>query len=92
MECRNILCIYYEEGFCSLNEIEINELGMCYDCIIVDIPEEYLQQKREEALLKLKNITYTDTPYTSDTVIFNINILVIYMCIKYQVAGNHVII
>jgi hypothetical protein len=51
INCELVLCVYYENGKCILDSIEINSLGMCDACITVDIPEEYISEKRQ-ALLK----------------------------------------
>ena len=50
MECRNDLCVYYSYNSCLLDEIEVNEVGMCASRINVAFTEEELSKKREEAL------------------------------------------
>jgi len=46
--------VYYSDGLCTVDEIAINELGMCDACITVDIPEDYLKEKRDEILEQLE--------------------------------------
>lgn len=54
MKCENKLCIYFKAGFCILNKIQIDELGMCDSCIRVNLCEHELLPKRLELLEKLE--------------------------------------
>jgi len=63
MTCRNNLCAYYAANLCTVEAIEINELGMCDTCIMVDIPENYLSVIRNELLRQLENGKEDDEKY-----------------------------
>ncbi len=62
MRCEFELCIYQRDGSCNLDHIIINEWGMCDTCILVDVETDFLQEKKNEALLQLHS-----NPFTSDT-------------------------
>lgn len=53
MKCDNELCIYEKDGLCSLREIELDIVGLCKDCIYVDIDEEYLYRQKETMIKRL---------------------------------------
>lgn len=52
MKCENLYCIYEQNGKCILDEIEINSVGMCSECILLPIPidaaDKMKSVKREE--------------------------------------------
>lgn len=48
MECCNRLCIYEENGSCSLDEIDLNELGLCGQCITISIDEITLKNLKKK--------------------------------------------
>ena len=50
MKCENKFCIYESKGKCTLNEINIDSLGMCADCIYPDIDEKVLNQAKLKLL------------------------------------------
>ena len=50
MKCENSFCIYQSKGKCMLDEVEIDDLGMCTECIVPDIDEEILNQAKEKGL------------------------------------------
>ena len=50
MLCEYNLCIYQKDGECTLNEIEINSLGMCDDCILPNIDDNTLEEAKEKLL------------------------------------------
>ena len=43
MICYASLCVYNEDEECRLGEITINELGMCDDYIMPEIPKDVLE-------------------------------------------------
>ena len=43
-KCENNLCVYYQKGCCSLDDISLNDLGVCS----IPIPEPVLQIYREK--------------------------------------------
>lgn len=50
MNCENNYCIYESNGKCLLDEIGIDSLGMCTECIYPDIDEEILNQAKSKLL------------------------------------------
>lgn len=54
MECQSHYCIYNRNFICMLEEIEINSLAMCEECIIAAIPDEDLEQIKEKQLHNIR--------------------------------------
>jgi hypothetical protein len=52
IECVFYYCIYNRDFRCVLEKIKINMFGMCDDCTIVAIPEEFLRPLKERQLEK----------------------------------------
>lgn len=52
MRCENEFCIYWKEEQCCLNEISLDIMGCCQECIYVEIEEQVLQRVREKAIAK----------------------------------------
>jgi len=52
MTCENDHCIYNRKTKCILDEIYINSLGMCDDCIIVSLNDDFLINEKEKQLRK----------------------------------------
>lgn len=52
MNCENCFCIYYENGQCLLENISLNILGMCENCVYINIDEEILHKEREKGLAR----------------------------------------
>lgn len=48
MKCENEFCIYQEKGSCVLDDINLDILGQCTECIYVDIPESQLENFKKE--------------------------------------------
>ena len=55
MKCENTFCIYQSKGKCILNEVSIDSLGMCTECIYLDIDEKTLHQAKLKNLKNMKN-------------------------------------
>jgi len=47
MKCENGFCIYQENDECLLEEISLDILGQCTDCIYIDLEEKTLNQVKE---------------------------------------------
>ena len=47
MNYENYLCIYENDGQCILDEIEL-DVGLCKECIYVDISNNDLEQKKQK--------------------------------------------
>lgn len=50
LRCENKFCIYWKEYECTLDEIELDELGCCQMCIYVEVDEDILEKSRQEIL------------------------------------------
>ena len=50
MKCENRFCIYQSKGKCILDEINIDSLGMCVECIHPAIDEKILNQAKLKLL------------------------------------------
>lgn len=48
MNCENSFCIYQKGGECLLDEISLDNSGMCEDCIRPNIPEQILENEKEK--------------------------------------------
>ena len=54
MKCENTFCIYQDEGKCSLDDICLDNSGMCSDCIYVSMDKDIIFKAKEEILQRLK--------------------------------------
>ena len=54
MNCNMTICIYNKNTQCALDEININSLGMCDDCIIVSIDEDLLAKEKAHQLKEIE--------------------------------------
>ena len=54
MNCENDYCIYNGEGACALKRVDINSLGMCDDCIMISLDEDFLKSEKSRQLDKLE--------------------------------------
>lgn len=50
MYCDNCFCVYWLNNCCFFDEISLDALGRCQDCICVNISEEVLQKERKKVL------------------------------------------
>ena len=55
MKCENNYCIYQYEDKCILDEISIDGLGMCAECIYPDIDEKTLNEAKTKNLKDRRN-------------------------------------
>ncbi|WP_195985462.1 hypothetical protein [Clostridium sp. D33t1_170424_F3] len=53
LSCENHWCIYNEEHDCMLEEIELDRMGLCRNCIL-NIPDEMEEKLKDEALEDFK--------------------------------------
>ncbi len=53
MQCENIFCIYHKGGICTLSRIELNASGICTSCILINIPEQTLNDLKEKTLQEM---------------------------------------
>ena len=54
MTCEYELCIYNRDFSCIVDNPEINSLGMCDVCIIIDIDKKFLEKEKERQLAKFE--------------------------------------
>ncbi len=50
MRCEHNFCIYCDNDKCQLKEIWIDSLGMCSNCIEINIEDETLKELKKELL------------------------------------------
>ena len=50
MKCEYEYCIYNSGNECMFEEVTINNLGMCDDCIIISLDKEFLETKKKQQL------------------------------------------
>ena len=50
MKCAFDYCIYNKNFMCVLDEVEIDNAGMCETCIIVSLDTEFLESEKERQL------------------------------------------
>ncbi len=56
MICENNYCIYWSRNSCILDEIYLNNLGICESCINVSIPDDELEILRKEQLADIEDL------------------------------------
>ena len=54
ISCENIFCIYQNDGECRLENICLDDLGMCSECVYVSINKDLISKAKEESLQRLK--------------------------------------
>lgn len=62
MKCEYVLCIYKENGQCTVSEVSINTLGMCDGAITATIPPEDLLRYKTETLVSIERSWEEDHP------------------------------
>ena len=56
MHCEFEYCVYNSECTCVLFDIEIDSLGMCRACEIVDVPKEIIDSYKKKRLDEIDEI------------------------------------
>ena len=54
MKCEVDYCIYNREFLCTVDEIDINALGMCDACIIISFDKAFLEKEKKRQLDELE--------------------------------------
>ncbi len=54
MQCQFAFCVYQSDGMCLLDSISIDSMGMCEDCIVVNLDDAVLQEKKQETLIRFQ--------------------------------------
>ena len=55
MKCKYEFCIYEENGLCILNNVSINTVGLCDNCILPTFDNKLLSELKDETLKQLHN-------------------------------------
>ena len=55
MKCENFLCVYENKGQCLLERVELDVVGLCKECVYIDIEDEALAIKKEQMRNKLNS-------------------------------------
>lgn len=55
MNCENFFCVYQEKDKCILDEISIDDIGLCCSCMYTNIPEKDLEKYKKIHREKLEN-------------------------------------
>ena len=50
MNRENKFCIYWHADKCLLKNISLNDLGICRECISLEIPEAVMEEARQKLL------------------------------------------
>ena len=50
MNCQNDFCIYQRDGVCCLEEISIDKMGVCENCIYPEFDKIYLNSEKDRLL------------------------------------------
>ena len=51
MKCENIFCVYQKNDECILEEIELDILGQCRECIYIDLSNDIINEQKTKKLL-----------------------------------------
>lgn len=63
MQCENYFCVYEKSSKCLLETIGINTLGMCNECILVNLTEK-IELEKENLLNDILNRKLTGKSIT----------------------------
>ncbi|MCL1863503.1 MAG: hypothetical protein FWF78_08055 [Defluviitaleaceae bacterium] len=55
MNCANDYCLYNRAFECILDEVSLDSIGMCDDCIVVKIDENILEEEKKMQLDALES-------------------------------------
>ena len=55
MKCEHEYCVYNNEGKCLFEKVAINGLGMCDNCIVVSIENEFLQTEKDRQRSRIES-------------------------------------
>lgn len=66
MNCDNLLCIYQSNERCILKNISIDSLGICTECIQVNLEDKQLEKAKRDLLTKLHGVSYDTKTKTND--------------------------
>ena len=52
--CDHSFCIYQEKGRCILKKISLDEMGLCRECILLDLPESEKESIKERMRMEFE--------------------------------------
>ena len=55
MKSENIFCVYQKNNECILEEIELDILGQCRECIYINLPNDIIEQQKHKILLSFNS-------------------------------------
>ena len=55
MNCSNDLCLHNKGYICTLDEVNINTLGMCDDCTMIRLDKSFLEAEKERQLQEIES-------------------------------------
>jgi len=55
-QCDFNYCLHNKEFICTLKKIQVNCIGMCASCITAVVPEEMLEQLKQDQLREVRKI------------------------------------
>ncbi len=58
MERKNAFCIYQRNGVCILDEISIDNAGMCTEYTITETSDDYLKKSKQKTLERFEKEYY----------------------------------
>ena len=67
MKCGFRYCIYNKRLLCTLDKVEIDEIGMCNVCIAVGIDEDWFEKAKEWHSLHRRSKDLTEETNTLET-------------------------
>ena len=57
MKCDNYLCICEENSVCTLDDIELDIMGQCRDCIYINIEKQQLLKLKMKTIKSVESDT-----------------------------------
>ncbi len=50
MHCENNFCIYCNKCECILDKINIDSIGLCTECILIDLDKDIINKEKKKLL------------------------------------------
>lgn len=61
MKCEVEYCIYNRDSVCICDITQLNSLGMCEECILVSLDQDFLKAEKERQLRDIEERWKQDT-------------------------------
>ncbi len=52
MRCENNFCVYCSQMQCTLDCISINNIGLCEECILINIDDEIINVQKKKMFIE----------------------------------------